>query len=270
GTARRVPVPGSDPRRPPRGRSRLGSADMAAPPAGRALPLHRHGGDLPAAGPHHRMDAGGRERPGGAVNKTARGTAGSPRGPQAYRPWHCTETTMSKHRRDRRRPGGGEGDREVNFGIVPESPTCSRVGVAISRGGKVKTVIASDEARTLAEELKDADPRASAALKEVAAGVDEMVQKQQLRGHAIPGQILPVRPKITGPEALRSWTNRFRDLARAAFREARRQGASADVVVWAMPLTESLDDEPRGFELLSQTKARQRLDGVGLTGLSPA
>ncbi len=172
---------------------------------------------------------------------------------------------MSKHNRERRQATGGGGPRrKVDIALVPESGTLVRVGVAISLG-EDKTYIASDEARTIACKLDGEDDATAKALRATADAVDRMIQDPSR-----PGTLAPVKPRVTGPRALKDWVGRHRDLFRSAFREARRQGAPAGVVIWAMPATDSLDDAPLAFDPIDAATARARLASLGLDDPGPA
>jgi hypothetical protein len=146
-------------------------------------------------------------------------------------------------------------DRIVKIGIVPETPTRSRLGVSIARAGDTPVVIAADEARTLACGMEDEDPQTAAKLRSAADDVEKVLHKPQLVG-----QVRMVEPKITGPDALRDWVRRYRDLFRGAFRSGLEQGSGKDVVVWAAPPAESLDDPPAGFKIVPRAEARRLLD----------
>jgi hypothetical protein len=141
-------------------------------------------------------------------------------------------------------------------GVQADTPTHSRLGVCIGREGEAgKTVIAPDEARTIAAELEDTDPEAAKQLRETADALPGVLA--EIRAHGF--SVSLVGPRITGPEALQDWVKRWRQRFRAGYQEAMASGYPADVVVWATPCTESLDDPPIGFDLRGPTEARERL-----------
>jgi hypothetical protein len=138
------------------------------------------------------------------------------------------------------------GKRTCLIGIVPDRPDHCWIGVLIRRGeGDKGTVIAPDEARTIALDIEDGDPKVAAQLRELADGV-EGILKGVVKGKKFPGLrgASVVRPKITGPEALRDWVQRWRRQFQNAYAHARTAGWHPAVVMVATPQTESLDDPP--------------------------
>ncbi len=128
----------------------------------------------------------------------------------------------------------GKGKRVVRVLVTPETETLSRVGVGIGFEGEPLTALAPDEARTIALRVAGDDPALARALCDTAAAVDQVLARPEK-----PEGVLPVRPKITGPAALRDWARRHREAFRDTYRAAPPGG-----VVWATPTTESLDDPP--------------------------
>lgn len=75
---------------------------------------------------------------------------------------------MSKHNRERR-----EKNRRVQVTIVPKTPTMAAIGVGIWLGHEGgKTVIAPDEARTIACQIEQEDPNTAAQLRKCAADME--------------------------------------------------------------------------------------------------
>jgi hypothetical protein len=138
------------------------------------------------------------------------------------------------------------GKRTCQIGIVPDTPTHAWIGVLIRRGeGDKGIVIPPDEARTLALEIEDDDPEVAVQLRELADGV-EGIFKGVVKGKAflaLRGASI-VRPKITGPHALRDWVQRWRRKFQDAYKSALAAGWHRAVVMVAHPETESLDDPP--------------------------
>jgi hypothetical protein len=162
-------------------------------------------------------------------------------------------------RDNRPNSGAGKGKRVVRVLVVPESPTLSRVGVGIGFEGESLTALAPDEARTISLRFAGDDPALARALRDTAAAVDQVLAHPEK-----PEGVLPVRPKVTGPEALRDWTRRHRE----AFRNAYRAAPPGGVVV-AEPATESLDDPPTpemtevmDREAATAALARLNMDGT--------
>jgi hypothetical protein len=102
-------------------------------------------------------------------------------------------------------------------------------------------VLAPDEARTMALNLEQEDPTTAANLREVAQFVEESV-RAGVGLKPSPGVEL-VAPRITGPAALRDWTQRYPQHFQAAYRVVGGNGC----VVLVTPATESLDDPPTEF-----------------------
>jgi hypothetical protein len=127
-------------------------------------------------------------------------------------------------------------------------------------------VIATDEARTIAAQIEDEDPKAAADLVRFAGLVDNLLAGKVSGELAakISGEIEMVPPKIVGPDALQDWVGRYRDNFRGAYRHAVAAGYAEDTVVWGMPRTESLDDQPVAFDLRSWPSARNLLAKVGM------
>lgn len=152
----------------------------------------------------------------------------------------------------------GKGKRVVKVLVVPDTETLSRVGVGIGFEGESLTPIAPDEARTIALRFAADDPALARALCDTAAVVDQVLAHPEK-----PEAALPVRPRITGPAALRDWTRRHREAFRDAYRAAPPGG-----VVWATPTTESLDDPPTAgaTEVLSRETATEALARLNMDG----
>ena len=166
---------------------------------------------------------------------------------------------MSRHNRERRQRNKGP-RRTVSVGIEADTPTHSRMGVCIGWEGDEagKTVIAPDEARTMAAKLEGVDPDTARKLRTVADGLPHVLAAMREQGYGVS----LVDPKITGPHALGEWLERWREQVRAGYREALAAGYPANSVVWATPLTESLDDPPVSFNLHSPAEAREMLNKV--------
>jgi hypothetical protein len=164
---------------------------------------------------------------------------------------------MSSHN-NRLNSGTGKGKRVVKVLVAPETEMLSRVGVGIGFEGEPLTAIAPDEARTIALRIQRDDPALARALRDTAAAVDQVLAHPER-----PEGLLPVRPIITGPAALRDWTRRHREAFRDAYRAAPSGG-----VVWATPTTESLDDPPRAeaTDVLSREAATEALARLNLDG----
>ena len=163
-------------------------------------------------------------------------------------------------RNNRPNSGTGKGKRVVRVLVVPESPTLSRVGVGIGFEGESLTALAPDEARTLALRFAADDPALARALRDTAAAVDHVLAHPEK-----PEGVLPVGPKVTGPEALRDWTRRHRETLRKAYRAAPPGG-----VVVAEPVTESLDDPPRPETtgVMDREAATAALDRLNMDGIN--
>jgi hypothetical protein len=129
----------------------------------------------------------------------------------------------------------------------------SGLGVCISRGDGGQTVIAPDEARTIACTIEDEDSEAATKLRHYAGEVEKIFANPKR-----PAGMVPVPPKITGAEALRYWTMRYRTHFAAAYRQA----GIEDAVILASPQTESLDDPPTDFRYASLTVANEILKTV--------
>jgi hypothetical protein len=159
---------------------------------------------------------------------------------------------MSRYRREKKR-GGDEGDRTVKLGVEVDTPTHSYIGVMISRGDNGKTVIAPDEARTMAVQIEDEDPATAVLLRKYADAAEFCVKKDGLRDKGTEVSVVP--PKITGPHALGEWVGRYRNTLRGAYQEAVSHGLPFDVVVFVTPTTESLDAEPQPVDIKFLTPA---------------
>jgi hypothetical protein len=151
-------------------------------------------------------------------------------------------------------------ERRVKLGIVPHKPNHSYLGVLIEMGPEKKptsqTVIAPDEARTLAE--KEDDPHIARCLRKVA----DFVKKESRRDPRLAKETSIIPPKITGPEALRYWANRHHPQIQSVYRTAVQQGASPNSVVWLMPGSNSLDDPPPAAEVCRLDDAKTRLQKI--------
>jgi hypothetical protein len=156
---------------------------------------------------------------------------------------------MSKRLPPSKRPGYAP-QRTVKIGIMPGPPV--QVGVAIATGSESPTVIAPDEARTMA--ARDSDPRIADLLRHYASKAERVVAEDP-KGPALRGVEI-IAPKITGAEALGWWVNRHAAGFQACYREATRGIWPADVLLWVMPRTESLDDPPIGVDLRRIQDAR--------------
>jgi hypothetical protein len=167
---------------------------------------------------------------------------------------------MSQHRRSKKRKGG---KRTVKLGIVPHTPTHNYVGVMIERGDSGGTVIAPDEARTIALQFDDDDPGLAAELRRLADMAEELVRLPRVQ--AIGDGVSIVPPKITGPHALQDWVRRWAETFREAYKRFRDAGVPLPFVVWATPYTESLDDPPEQFDAHDPDRSRERLAILKMT-----
>jgi hypothetical protein len=151
-------------------------------------------------------------------------------------------------------------ERRVAVGIVPHRPNHSYIGVMIETGPEKKptsqTVIAPDEARTLAE--KEENPHIAQCLRRIA----DFIEKESRREPFLAKGTLIIPPKITGPEALNYWAERHHARIQSVYRTAVQNGSSADSVVWVMPTTDSLDDPPLAAELCRLNDARDRVERI--------
>ena len=130
-------------------------------------------------------------------------------------------------RRKDRRPNRS---RSVQMGIVPYRSNCSRLGVLLMIDGEQQGCIPPDEARYLASD--EEDPMIRRHLLEIADFIDNLPAKML---ESFPGETEVVPPTVEGPEALKAWIILHRDRWRDAYRKARQQGFSAEVIVMASP-----------------------------------
>jgi hypothetical protein len=143
--------------------------------------------------------------------------------------------------------------------IVPRTPSRSALGVMIGFEGEGKgTVIAPDEARTIALEIEGSDPGVAAEMRKYADEVESCVRGEK-SSHFPPGGLEIVGPKLTGPEALRDWSQRYRKHFQAAYRKA-GQGQ----VLLATPRTQSLDDAPAVFSFCGLDVANAIIQAIAL------
>jgi hypothetical protein len=130
--------------------------------------------------------------------------------------------------------------RDVKIGVEDDD----KIGVAVIMDTG-HTIIAPDEARTLSKTVDD--PVIARAIRDRAREVEDLSSRE---GKTI------VAPKLTGEEALSSWVERHHKYIQSCYREAVKTMWSADSVVWVNPLTESLDDVPKGVVIRSPRESQ--------------
>ncbi len=151
------------------------------------------------------------------------------------------------------RPVRQKPEREVKIGIVPDTPTLSRVGVFLT-AGELETLIPPDEARSVAAqmELNGRDRALICQIRDIAESVPGMIRELNGKGK---GKFKVAKPRETGCDALEMWMLRHRNAFQAGFREAVNRGYDPKrLTIWAHPETESMDDPPPRLYFIGDTE----------------